>query len=238
MSVGALPILPPEVQFEHIRQLSLRNMGLNDDVGYFLRHFNGLNSLGLTDNRVTRLPEVLQQMKQLRRLYLANNQLQLTEYTRTKLGDLKGLTVLDLSNNPLAYRTGLVEHFHLPGQPRHMRYASLGGVTEHMLEVAQAQLKEAELSAQLLSYMVKLPFWSSHLRRTHAGSFDVLNQPFGERMEAVWAQRDILGDADYRKQMEQIQDEQKKAELTELERLTKEALQFDDMGTCELSPAG
>lgn len=493
MSVGALPILPPEVQFEHIRQLSLKNMGLNDDVGYFLKHFKGLNTLELTDNRVTRLPEVLQLMKQLRRLYLANNQLQLTEYTRAKLGDLKGLMVLDLSNNPLmdpplvsklfelrnlilrncrlkslptgfiripyleqldlrendiatlpdwlftarrqnaeiinlrhnpldarsrlllhnyrdaigvgmgfveddiarlneqtardlwlgderaahyaeraqtwrglkdepgsdglfkllaglggaadtthvqedmgrrvwcvldaaavdtrlreeiferaatpmncddgaavnfsnlevlveiheasqrvagglvtarpllklarglfrldrlelmarrhsaehpmldplevslAYRTGLVEHFHLPGQPRHMRYASLGGVTEHMLEVAQAQLKEAELSVQLLSYMVKLPFWSSHLRRTHAGSFDVLNQPFGERMEAVWAQRDTLGDADYRKQMEQIQDEQKKAELTELERLTKEALQFDDMGTCELSPAG
>ncbi|MCZ7166798.1 leucine-rich repeat domain-containing protein, partial [Salmonella enterica] len=95
-----LPTLPPEVKFEHVRQLSLRNMGLNDDVGYFLKHFKGLNTLELTDNQVTRLPEVLQQMKHLRRLYLANNQLQLTEYTRTKLGDLRGLTVLDLTNNP------------------------------------------------------------------------------------------------------------------------------------------
>ncbi|CAM3112520.1 C-terminal novel E3 ligase, LRR-interacting [Pseudomonas gessardii] len=493
MAVGALPTLPPDVQFGHIRQLSLRNMGLNDDVGYFLKHFKGLNTLELRDNRVTRLPEVLQQMKQLRRLYLANNQMQLTEYTRTKLGDLKGLTVLDLSNNPLvdppfigkmfelrnlvlrncrlknlpsgfmripyleqldlrendiatlpdwlftaprrraevinlrhnpldapsrlllhnyrdtigvgmgfveddiarlneqaarelwlgdervahyaekaqtwrglkdepgsdglfkllaglggaadtthvqedmgrrvwrvldaaamdtrlreeiferaatplncddaaavsfsnlevlveiheasqrvagglvtakpllrlarglfrldrlelmarrhsaehpaldplevslAYRTGLVERFHLPGQPRHMRYASLGGVTEHMLEVAEAQLKEAELSPLLLKYMVKLPFWNSYLRRIHGGSFDTLNQPFGERMEAVWAQRETLGDADYRNQMEQIQDEQKKAELTEFERLTKEALKFDEQVACELPPAG
>lgn len=493
MALGALPSLPPGVQFGHIQQLSLRNMGLNDDVGYFLKHFKGLKTLELTDNRVTRLPEVLQQMKQLRRLYLANNQLQLTEYTRTKLGDLKNLTTLDLSNNPLidppvvgkmfelrslvlrncrlkslptgfmripyleqldlrendiatlpawlfaaprrnteiinlrhnpldapsrlrlnnyrdaigvgmgfveddiarlneqaardlwlgdgrvaryperietwvglkdepgsdalfkllaglggaadtthvqedmgrrvwrvldaaaadtrlreeiferaatplncddaaaesfsnlevlveiheasqrveggqvtakpllrlarglfrldrleqmarrhsaehpmldplevslAYRTGLVERFHLPGQPRHMRYASLGGVTEHMLEMAEVQLRAAELSPLLLSYMVKLPFWRSYLRRTHGGSFDTLNQPFGERIEAVWAQRETLGDADYRSQMGQIQDEQEKAERTELERLTKEALRLDELGTCELPTAG
>ncbi|MGK9563965.1 hypothetical protein O6468_24415, partial [Salmonella enterica subsp. enterica] len=37
MVIGALPTLPPEVKFEHVRQLSLRNMGLNDDVGYFLK---------------------------------------------------------------------------------------------------------------------------------------------------------------------------------------------------------
>lgn len=117
---------------------------------------------------------------------------------------------LDPLEVSLAYRTGLVERFHLPGQPRHMRYASLGGVTEHMLEVAEAQLKEAELSPLLLKYMVKLPFWNSYLRRIHGGSFDTLNQPFGERMEAVWAQRETLGDADYRNQMEQIQDEQKR----------------------------
>lgn len=492
MVIGALPTLPPEVQFEHVRQLSLRNMGLNDDVGYFLKHFKGLNTLELTDNQVTRLPEVLQQMKHLRRLYLANNQLQLTEYTRTKLGDLRGLTVLDLSNNPLvdpplvsnmfelrhlvlrncrlqrlpsgfmrlpylehldlrendlatlpqwlfevprqhaeiinlrhnpldspsrlllqnyrdtlgvgmgfmeddiarlneqtardlwlgdervaryaervetwtglkdelgsdalfkllaglgsvadtshvqedmgrrvwrvldaaamdarlreeiferaatplncddaaavsfsnlevlveihqasqrvaggqvtakpllrlakglfrldrlehmarshsaehpmldplevslAYRTGLAGRFHLPGQPRHMRYASLGGVTEHMLTLAEMQLKMAELSPQLLKYVVKLPFWSSYLRRIHSGSFDTLNRPFGERVEAVWAQRETLADADYRSQMSQIQDEQEKAELAELERLTHEALKLDDLGTCELTPA-
>lgn len=57
-------------------------------------------------------------------------------------------------------------------------------------------------------------------------------------MEAVWAQRETLGDADYRNQMEQIQDEQKKAELTEFERLTKEALKFDEQVACELPPAG
>ncbi len=493
MTIGALPTLPAHVQFEHVRQLSLKRMGLNDDVAYFLKHFKGLRSLELNGNRLTRLPEVLQHMPLLRQLYMADNQLQLTEYTRTKLADLKGLAVLDLSNNPLvdppiankmfelrnlvlrncrltslptgftrvpyleqldlrdndiaslpawlfnapreqtevinlrhnpldastrqalnryrdtigvgmgfvedditrlneqtarqlwlgderathfaekaetwlglkdepgsdglftllaglggtadttyvredmnrriwrvleaaaadtrlrtevferaatplncddaaavsfsdlevlveiheasqrveggrvtakpllrlarglfrldrlesmasrhsvehpmldplevslAYRTGLVERFHLPGQPRHMRFASLAGVTEHMLEVAEAQVKEAELSPQLVNYLVKLPFWSSYLRRAHGGSFDTLTQPFGERMEAVWAQRETLGDADYHTQMGVIQRARQSAELVELKRLTQEALRFDAQGTCELPPMG
>lgn len=493
MAIGALPTLPAHVQFEHVRQLSLKRMGLNDDVAYFLKHFKGLRSLELNGNRLTRLPEVLQHMPSLRQLYMADNQLQLTEYTRTKLADLKGLAVLDLSNNPLvdppivnkmfelrnlvlrncrltslptgftrvpyleqldlrdndiaslpawlfnaprehtevinlrhnpldagtrqalnryrdtigvgmgfveddiarlneqtarqlwlgderaahfaekaetwlglkdepgsdglftllaglggtadtthvredmnrriwrvldaaaadtrlraevferaatplncddaaavsfsdlevlveiheasqrveggrvtakpllrlarglfrldrlesmasrhsvehpmldplevslAYRTGLVERFHLPGQPRHMRFASLAGVTEHMLEVAEAQVKEAEHSPQLVNYMVKLPFWSSYLRRTHGGSFDTLTQPFGDRMEAVWAQRETLGDADYHTQMGAIQSARESAELVELKRLTQEALRFEEQGTCELPPAG
>ncbi|MBJ2243980.1 NEL domain-containing protein, partial [Pseudomonas sp. MF6768] len=145
--------------------------------------------------------------------------------------------MLDPLEVSLAYRTGLAGRFHLPGQPRHMRYASLGGVTEHMLTLAEMQLKMAELSPQLLKYVVKLPFWSSYLRRIHSGSFDTLNRPFGERVEAVWAQRETLADADYRSQMSQIQDEQEKAELAELERLTHEALKLDDLGTCELTPA-
>jgi hypothetical protein len=493
MAVGELPSLPAEVQLEAIEHLSLKRMGLNDDVAYFLKHFKGLRSLELTGNRVTRLPQVLQQMKHLRRLYLDNNQLQLTEYTRTKLADLRTLTVLNLNDNPLldppsvskmfeletlalrscrlkslptgftllpglksldlrendiaslpawlfdanrdkpeninlgrnpldaetrralsayrdktgvgmgfveddiaqlnelkakalwlgdervadypqkietwaglrdepgsdalftllaglgdtadsqhvhedlnrrvwsvlntaaadvglrnevferaatplncddaaaasfsnlellvqvhqamqrvksgtaaarpllrlgkgqfrlsrleslaarhsaehaavdplevslAYRTGLVGRLYLPGQPRHMRYASLAGVTEHMLALAEAQVKDAELSPDLLKYLVKLPYWESHLKKSQSATFDTLNKPFRTRLEAVFEEHATLGDAAYMAQLNKISSEQKLAESNELERLTLEALKHDELGICELPTAG
>ncbi len=45
MRVGALPNLPPEIRFDHVRQLSLKNMRLGDDVAYFLKCFKGLRRL-------------------------------------------------------------------------------------------------------------------------------------------------------------------------------------------------
>lgn len=489
MAVGALPTLPPGVHFGHVRQLSLKRMGLNDDVGYFLKHFKGLNFLELTGNRITRLPEVLQQMKQLSHLYLDHNQLQLTEYTRTKLADLKALQVLNLNDNPLldspvvykmldlqtlalrncrltslptgimriphlnrldlrandivslppwlfdteqrkpenihleqnpldagtrqllnhyrdetgvgmgffeddigrlheqrakalwlgderlaghaqqaeiwlglrdepacdglfkllaglsdtadsvhvredlhrrvwnvleataedvelrgqvfelaatplncddsaadsfsnvevlvlvrkavrqvetgeaqtrpllrlgrglfrldrlasiarrhsvahptvdplevslAYRTGLVERLHLPGQPRHMRYASLGGVTQNMLRMAEAQVKEAELSPLLLKYLANLPWWQNYLKKTQSGSFETLNEPFISRSDTLFEQREALDDATYKNRIDQISDDRQRAESAELERLTQEALRLDDLGGCAL----
>lgn len=489
MVAGPLPSLPAQVRFDHIEQLSLKNMGLNDDVAYFLKHFKGLHSLTLTGNQMTRLPEVLSQMPALKRLYLADNQLQLTEYTRAKLAQLKELRVLNLRNNPLvdppvignlfylrnlilgncrlkdlpvdllhlpyleqvdlrgndivtlpswlftvkrdlaahinlrhnplgirsrlllgnfrdntgigmgfleddiarmneqsaralwlsdesvsrytemnevwmglkdeadsdalfkllaelggtadtaqvredmtrrvwrvleavgadealreevferaatplncddaaavsfsslevlvevhessklvmggrvtakpllklarglfrldqlegmarrhsaehpsadplevslAYRTGLVDKFHLPGQPRHMRFARLGGVTQQALGNAEAELKAAELSPELLKFLIDLPFWVDYLKRTFSHGFDVIQQPFDLRMQAVFDQALTLDDADYRDQMNEILREQGLAEKAELERLTVESLRLDELNlSCE-----
>jgi hypothetical protein len=57
MAVASLPTLPPQVRFAHVKQLSLRKMGLGDDVAYFLKHFTNLHTLELSDNQLTRLPE-------------------------------------------------------------------------------------------------------------------------------------------------------------------------------------
>ncbi|WP_164651584.1 hypothetical protein, partial [Pseudomonas viridiflava] len=83
--VGRLLTLPEQVNFAHVRQLSLNRMGLDDDVAYFLKHFKQLGALELRSNEVTRLPEVLSQMPALKRLYLNDIHLQLTEHTRAKL---------------------------------------------------------------------------------------------------------------------------------------------------------
>lgn len=101
MRVGALPNLPPEIRFDHVRQLSLKNMRLGDDVAYFLKCFKGVRRLNLDCNRLTRLPEYLSRMPELNSLSLPHNQLALTEYTRRKLADMSTLCLLDLSHNPV-----------------------------------------------------------------------------------------------------------------------------------------
>lgn len=101
MVAGPLPQLPAEVDFAHVRVLSLKHMALNNDVAQFLEHFKGLQTLDLMGNTLTDLPQTLEQMPGLQRLYLSDNQLQLTEASRTTLAGLTELRLLDLNNNPL-----------------------------------------------------------------------------------------------------------------------------------------
>ncbi|MGB3125024.1 MAG: NEL-type E3 ubiquitin ligase domain-containing protein, partial [Pseudomonas sp.] len=137
----------------------------------------------------------------------------------------------------LAFRTGLVDRFHLPGQPSHMRFARLGGVTPEALTLAEAQVKVAELSPDLLKYLVGLPFWTDYLKRSFAGRFDAINTPFDQRMNEVFDQGLTLEDADYRDQMHTILDEQRAAEAAELERLSESVMKTEDLGLCEILQA-
>lgn len=490
MALGGLPTLPTQVDFAQVRRLSMKNMQLNDEVAYFLKHFKGLHDLDLARNHLTRLPEVLSQMPGLERLYLDKNKLQLTEYTQAKLAGFKNLKVLSLSGNPLldppavgrmfelrtlalrdcrlkdfpggllrppylelvdlrendisvlpewlssaprrvagainlrlnplnhdsrtlllryrndvgigmgfleddiarlneqkarelwiddvqegmsptkqatwsglkdepaseglfkllaelggtadathvredmtrrvwrvleagagdadlraelferaatplncddtaaisfsdlevlveihdasklvkggqltakpllhlakglfrldrleqyaqaysaehpmadplevslAYRTGLADKLHLPGQPRHMRFARLSGVTAEDLNVAAAQLRSAELSSEMLNYFVELPLWVRYLKQTFSRQFEVLNEPFNQRMNSVLDQSLSLPDVEYRNQMDQILQEQGIAQRAELERLSEEALKLSDMASCAIA---
>ncbi|WP_434766337.1 NEL-type E3 ubiquitin ligase domain-containing protein [Pseudomonas triticicola] len=101
MRIGKLPTLPPGGSFDHIQQLSMKNMAQSDDVAHFLKSFKQLESLELDNNSVTRLPEMLSYMPRLQRLSLANNQLRLTEPTLAKLKRMTTLQYLNLNGNPL-----------------------------------------------------------------------------------------------------------------------------------------
>lgn len=488
MAVGKLPTLPAQVRFERVHSLSLRNMGLSDDVAYFLKHFKAARRVDLSHNQLLRMPEVLVQMPDLEHLYLGSNRLQMNEYMRQKLAGLRQLKTLDLAQNPLvdapdvnglfdlkalilrdcqlkafpagmqrlpyleqadlrenelvelppwllkmprryahavnlrhnplsansrlllhnfrtsvgvgmgfleddigrlteqkarenwlpddrvaryaekdltwtglknepgcdglfnllaelsntadaqhvradlerrvwrlldataadatlreevferaatplncddaaavnfssleilvdiheasqeingrplsarpllklakglfrldcleliarrhsedhpladplevslAYRTGLVDSVYLPGQPRRMRFALLAGVTQGQLDLAESELKLAELSPAMLKYITQLPFWRSYLRKTFASRFEAVNAPFDRRMEGVFEQSLTLGDEDYRDQMNEILREQVLAEDTEIDSLTQNALRLDDLHLCE-----
>jgi hypothetical protein len=113
MRVGKLPTLPPGISFEHIQQLFMNDMALDDDVAHFLKSFKKLESLELDKNAITRLPEVLSHMPDLSRLSLAHNKLQLTEQTLAKLNGLRSLQHLNLNENPLGATPDVSQMFNL-----------------------------------------------------------------------------------------------------------------------------
>ncbi|MFG6206248.1 NEL-type E3 ubiquitin ligase domain-containing protein [Pseudomonas retamae] len=113
MRVGKLPTLPPGISFDHIQQLSMRNMALDDDVAYFLKSFKQLQLLELDDNAMTRLPEVLSHMPGLNSLSLARNKIRLTEQTLKKLNGLHTLEHLNLNENALGATPDVARMFNL-----------------------------------------------------------------------------------------------------------------------------
>ncbi|QXH79478.1 NEL-type E3 ubiquitin ligase domain-containing protein [Pseudomonas salmasensis] len=134
----------------------------------------------------------------------------------------------------LALRTGLASRFYLPGQPRHMRYARLSGVTPAALSEAELQVKAAEVSPALLRFLNELPFWTDYLKRAYATRFSQLYAPFETRIQAVFDQRETLSDVLYRSRMDSILAEQTVAEDAELQRLTLAAMRADELGVCEI----
>lgn len=134
----------------------------------------------------------------------------------------------------LALRTGLASRFYLPGQPQHMRYARLSGVTPAVLSDAEIQVKAAEVSPALLRFLNELPFWTDYLKRAYATRFSDLYEPFATRIQEVFDQRDTLSDAIYRSRMDSILAQQKVAEDAELQHLTLAAMRADELGVCEI----
>ncbi|PVZ41784.1 NEL-type E3 ubiquitin ligase domain-containing protein [Pseudomonas sp. CC120222-01a] len=99
--VDALPSLPAGIDYVHVRRLALRNMNLLDIDASFLRLFPNVVDLDLSGNRLSRVPEGIERLTQLRRLNLGNNQIILDEAASGNLARLQLLDTLILSYNPL-----------------------------------------------------------------------------------------------------------------------------------------
>lgn len=138
---------------------------------------------------------------------------------------------LDPVEVELAYRTGLADRLELVGQPKHMRYASLSGVTQQSLDEAYNKVVAAETSAELSTYISGRTFWSDFLRQHHGNQFTELTAPFHARMETAFENQASLGE-DYRAEVDAIADELNRAETGLLTRLTEAAMQAADSKTC------
>ncbi|CAM3870502.1 Plant intracellular Ras-group-related LRR protein 8 [Pseudomonas reidholzensis] len=97
----ALPEIAPQVSFAHVSELSLLRMNLESIPESFLLAFSRLRILDLGGNRLTRLPQPLLQMPELRELTLTNNLIVLDSGQAATLASCQALRYIDLSHNPL-----------------------------------------------------------------------------------------------------------------------------------------
>lgn len=98
--VGTLPVLA--ANFDHVRSLSLADMGLSADPSAFLAHFTRLDSLELQDNALTAIPAGIAAMPELRGLSIDNNRLEASAHMFEPLRNATFLSYLALGEQPLA----------------------------------------------------------------------------------------------------------------------------------------
>jgi hypothetical protein len=146
---------------------------------------------------------------------------------------IKANPKLDPVEVELAYRTGLADKLELLGQPRHMRYASLGGVTSGHLDIAYEKVVAAEATSELSADVSSREFWGTFLREQYGKKFTDLAVPFHERVQTAFENEVALG-AGFRAHVDGIADELQQAETGLLKRLTEQAMEAEKMKTCFL----
>ncbi|MGY2438916.1 NEL-type E3 ubiquitin ligase domain-containing protein [Pseudomonas sp. SDO52101_S400] len=134
----------------------------------------------------------------------------------------------------LAYRTGLTPSLDLPGQPSHMRYASIADVTGEDLVTAIHRVQTAELSSEWLKFLVRQPFWSDFVKNSFAQHFDEARRPHHEEIQALFDRAEELSSADYLSEMNRCAARLEQSEKTLLERLTEQVLRLTEGGACAL----
>jgi Leucine-rich repeat (LRR) protein/Tfp pilus assembly protein PilV len=138
---------------------------------------------------------------------------------------------LDPVEVELAYRTGLADRLELLGQPRHMRYASLGGVTSGHLEGAYKKVVAAEATSELSADVSNREFWGKFLREQYDKKFTDLAAPYHERVQTAFENETTLGTG-FRAHIDAIADELQQAETGLLKSLTEQAIEAEKMKTC------
>nr|WP_314524997.1 NEL-type E3 ubiquitin ligase domain-containing protein [uncultured Pseudomonas sp.] len=99
LQLQSLPAL--DADFSHVGSLVLKNLNLSTSPEEFLSHFRGLRWLDMSENRLHELPPALGQMDGLTRLDLSNNQIRLTADTARMLSERTSLRALAINKNPL-----------------------------------------------------------------------------------------------------------------------------------------
>jgi hypothetical protein len=135
----------------------------------------------------------------------------------------------------LAYRTGLANTLNLPGQPTHMRYASLSSVKQANLDNAEGRIKSAELSPRLKNFLIRQPFWTEYLSRHYPGRFASISGTYPAKLQAVFDNAESLTTAVYLSQVSVIKTEKETAENAVFERLTEDVMKMVELGTCSLA---
>jgi hypothetical protein len=159
-----------------------------------------------------------------------------------RLGELEKIAALYAAEHSsayplevsLAHRVGLAKALQLPGQPRHMQFASLADLTSMALERARQQILKAELSPAFFRFIAQLSFWKAHLKQQFPLEFGVATGPFDTQQQTIFENGQNLTDGDYRTQIEALRSPRQQAVTEVVERLTQQLMRRQDLGICHV----
>ncbi|MBO0495433.1 NEL-type E3 ubiquitin ligase domain-containing protein [Pseudomonas sp. Marseille-Q1929] len=146
--------------------------------------------------------------------------------------------LLDSVQVSLFFRTRLASSLQLPGQPKDLHQKALAGVEPSDLAAADAAVRRAELSPELLTYITRLPYWKAYLKQTFAARFETLFEPFHDRLDVLESQDPPFSDADMIRQANTIMEEKDKVEAAEIRRLTEEEISRSEVRLPSCSTRG
>jgi len=85
----------------------------------------------------------------------------------------------------LAYRIGLAQTLDLPGQPRHMTFKIIAGVSQADLDKARIEVELAEKTGEVIQFVSRIEFWREHLNRMFSSEFAQLTLPYFEQLSEL-----------------------------------------------------
>nr|WP_314478333.1 NEL-type E3 ubiquitin ligase domain-containing protein [uncultured Pseudomonas sp.] len=124
----------------------------------------------------------------------------------------------------LAYRIGLRDVLDLPAQPGDMLFAQVSGVDAPRLAGARERVEAAENDEAVAASLVQRDFWQAYLERTEAEAFEVADQPFHERLQALLDTAESVPEAEYLARVGAVDRERQAARQQLLLALTRKAL--------------
>ncbi|MDH0647677.1 NEL-type E3 ubiquitin ligase domain-containing protein [Pseudomonas sp. GD03858] len=99
--IQELPTLPEQVDLTHITNLVMCRMELREVPGRFLRCFDGLRFLNVSNNQLIALPPSIAQCENLIELRVSGNRIEMDAADEQLLAQMPHLRTIDLSHNPI-----------------------------------------------------------------------------------------------------------------------------------------
>lgn len=124
----------------------------------------------------------------------------------------------------LAYRTRLAGDLDLPGQPSHMQFGEVAGVSERNLREALQTVRDAEAGDELVPFIASRDFWLAWLREQHGDAFTELEDDFWRRLDGLTSREASMSEGDYLTAMNRLASQRDAALETLARRLTENAL--------------
>lgn len=162
-----------------------------------------------------------------RRLFrLERLELHVRQVIEERYGQGRGVDEVEVS---LAYRTGLARELELPGQPSHMDFSQIAGVTPQDLREAVRVVRADEQGEELERFIASRDYWVEYLREHHQAAFAELEDRFWHRLDDLGALQGSLPEGEYLSRMNSLAAERREAFEDLALRLTREALRQDTL---------